>query len=80
MSAHTKIEIQLRCNVCDSVLVTTDLFQDEGGAWVYVELCEKCASQPAQDDHINSAVKHIGDVDDMPPLVKFMMHPEGKEE
>jgi hypothetical protein len=34
------------------------------------------ASQPAQDDHINSAVKHIGDVDDMPPLVDFLMHPE----
>ena len=34
------------------------------------------ASQPAQDDHINSAVKHIGDVDDMPPLVDFLMHPD----
>ena len=44
-------------------------------AYAEVELNKK-ASQPAQDDHINSAVKHIGDVDDMPPLVDFLMHPE----
>jgi len=34
------------------------------------------ASHPAQDDHINSAVKHICDVDDMPPLVDFLLNPE----
>jgi len=32
---------------------------------------EAIASQPAH--HINSAVKHIGD---MPPMVDFLMHPD----
>jgi len=37
---------------------------------------EKLADDFLKRDHINSAVKHIGDVDDMPPLVDFLMHPE----
>ena len=46
MTVSTKFELELRCNVCDSVLcINTESHCDKGGTWVYVEPCEKC-SQP----------------------------------
>ncbi len=40
--AQTKLEIQLRCNACDSVLVVAATHADKDGCFSYVEPCEKC--------------------------------------
>lgn len=40
--AGIKIEMELRCNTCDNVLVVGRLFTDENGAYCYVEPCEEC--------------------------------------
>ena len=46
MTVSTKFELELRCNVCDSVLcINIESHCDKSGTWVYVEPCEKC-SQP----------------------------------
>lgn len=51
MTVQTQIEIQLRCNVCDSVLtVESSPRHDKHGWWLYVEPCEKCGlTQRAPD-------------------------------
>ena len=43
--AQTKLEIQLRCNSCDSVLIVSNIHVDKDGCFAYVEPCEKCKTQ-----------------------------------
>ncbi len=42
--ASVKIEIELRCNVCDSVLKSTTASTDMDGVFAYVEPCPKCCT------------------------------------
>ena len=41
--AQTKIEIQVRCNSCDTPLILSEFFSDENGSWAYAEPCSKCS-------------------------------------
>lgn len=50
MTVSTKIEIELRCNRCDTVLcVDVKSHSDEGGTYLYVEPCPTCSKdEPEQ--------------------------------
>jgi len=43
--AQTNLEIELRCNACDSVLIINTIRTDKNGAFAYVEACSKCSAQ-----------------------------------
>ena len=75
LNAETHLEYSVMCTNCGA-FGPNDLGKSGALEMWNLRRDKFPAPQPAQDDHINSAVKHIGDVDDMPPLVDFLMHPE----
>jgi hypothetical protein len=43
---QVKVDIQLRCNSCDTVLTTSVVtLADKDGLYAYVDPCQKCAAQ-----------------------------------
>ena len=44
---QVKVDVQLRCDVCDTVLSTSMLaLEDKDGFYAYVDPCPRCAAQP----------------------------------
>ena len=54
--AQSQLEIQLRCSVCDSVLIIHSVNMSDDGCYSFVEPCEKCiaAKQSVQADSLRS--------------------------
>jgi hypothetical protein len=38
------LNVELRCNACDDVLIVHSVKTDDDGAYAYVEPCKKCAA------------------------------------
>ena len=54
------IQLELRCNVCDSVLyVVTESKSDKNGTYFYVERCEKCYAAFEKLQAIDKASREV---------------------
>ena len=58
------MQIELRCNVCDSVLyIVTESKSDKDGTYFYVERCDKCYASLEKLQELQKAVIQYADAD-----------------